>query len=325
MPTTLSTTRSPGVSRPAAGLLISLAWVVPLAVPPAHAQPAQAAPPQSTRLETAVAPILKNHQGKTAVAIRHLRTGEWYASNANEVMPTASLIKFPVMVEAYRQSLDREVDLATRITLRKDDKVPGSGVLTYHLSDGATFPLRDAVRLMIVFSDNTATNLVLDAIGIGSTARTMERLGLPNTRIHSKVFRRDTSVFPERSKRYGLGSTTAAEMIKLLDAVYNKTILTPAACDEMLDHMRACDDRDKFPRFLPPGARVAFKTGSLDDTRTAAGVIECPAGPVALCVLSTDNKDKRWVADNAGNRLCALVARAVYDAFDQPPAAASSR
>ena len=62
---------------------------------------------------------------------------------------------------------------------------------------------------MIVFSDNTATNLVLDAIGIGATAATMEKMGYPNTKIHSKVFRRDTSVFPERSKQFGLGSTTA--------------------------------------------------------------------------------------------------------------------
>ena len=72
----------------------------------------------------------------------------------------------------------------------------------------------------------------------------------------------------------------------------------------MIEHLRACEDKDKFPRFLPPGVKVAFKTGSLDNTRTAAGIIECPKGPVAVCVLSCDNEDKRWVPDNAGNRLC---------------------
>jgi beta-lactamase class A len=71
----------------------------------------------------------------------------------------------------------------------------------------------------------------------------------------------------------------------------------------MLDHLRACDDKDKFPRFLPPGTKLAFKTGSLADTRTVAGIIGCPAGPVALCVLSCDNDDKRWDSDNAGNVL----------------------
>jgi hypothetical protein len=79
--------------------------------------------------------------------------------------------------------------------------------------------------------------------------------------------------------------------------------------------MRACDDKDKFPRFLPPGTKVAFKTGSLDETRTAAGLIECAAGPVAVCVMTNQNADKSWTPDNAGNRLCAEIARAVFEHF----------
>lgn len=262
-------------------------------------------------------PLIKEHKGKVAVAVKHLRTGESFDYRAGEVMPTASLIKFPVMVEAYRQAAACQVNLDSVITLRKADKVPGSGVLTYHFSDGATIKLRDAVRLMIAFSDNTATNLVLDSLGIGSTAATMERLGYPNTKLHSKVFRRETSVFPERSKQYGLGSTTAAEMVRLCEALDRKELVSAKASDEMLEHLRTCEDRDKLPKLLPPGTKVAFKTGSLAETRTAAGIIEWPAGPVALCVLSCDNDDKRWVPDNAGNVLCARVARAVYEHFDQ--------
>ena len=220
------------------------------------------------------------------------------------------------MIEAYRQAAAKKVDLNAIVMLKETDKVPGSGILTSHFTAGARFTLRDAVRLMIAFSDNTATNLVLDAIGIGSTAATMDALGYPNTKIHSKVFRRDTSVFPERSKKYGLGSTTAHEMVRLCEALYRKELVSPKACEEMLAHLRACEDRDKFPRLLPPEVKIAFKTGSLAETRTAAGIIEWPGGPVALCVLSCENEDKRWVPDNAGNRLCADVARAVYDHFN---------
>jgi hypothetical protein len=106
-------------------------------------------------------------------------------------------------------------------------------------------------------------------------------------------------------------------MIRLCEALERKQLISPHACDEMLGHLRACEDKDKFPRFLPPGTKVAFKTGSLDETRTAAGIIEWPKGPVALCVLTNNNEDKRWVADNAGNRLCADIARAVFDHFEQ--------
>jgi beta-lactamase class A len=273
--------------------------------------------PGAPTLESRLMPLIRAHQGKVALAVKPLDGSESFRYHADEVMPTASLIKFPVMIEAYRQAADKKIDLDAFITLKKPDKVPGSGVLTYHFSDGATLKLRDAVRLMIAFSDNTATNLVLDATGIGATAATMEKMGYPNTKIHSKVFRRDTSVFPERSKQFGLGSTTPDEMIRLCEAVYRKQILSPAACHEMLDHLRACEDKDKFPRLLPPQTKVAFKTGSLEDTRTAAGIIECPGGPVAVCVMSCQNQDKRWVPDNAGNRLCAEIARAVYDHFDR--------
>jgi beta-lactamase class A len=303
--------------RAAARVFFSL--VLGVSIGTFHSSPAREPEPKqaASTLESRLMPLIRAHKGKVAVAVKHLVTGESFVYHATEVMPTASLIKFPVMIEAYRQAAAKQIDLDKVVVLRKQDKVPGSGVLTYHFTDGSTFKLRDAVRLMIVFSDNTATNLVLDAIGIGATAATMDKLGYAHTKIHSKVFRRDTSVFPDRSKQFGLGSTTADEMIRLCQALYRKELVSALACDEMTEHLRACEDKDKFPRFLPPGVKVAFKTGSLEDTRTAAGIIEWPKGPVALCVLSCENEDKRWVADNAGNKLCALIARAVYDQFDQ--------
>jgi beta-lactamase class A len=274
-------------------------------------------------LESRILPLIHAHQGTVAVAVKHLTTGESFFYRQDEPMPTASLIKFPVMIEAYRQAAAKTIDLGQMVTLKESDKVRGSGILTYHFSAGTTFPLRDAVHLMIAVSDNTATNLVLDAIGIGATAATMEKMGYPNTKIHAKSFRRDTSVFPERSERFGLGSTTAAEMLRLCEALYRRELVSKEASEAMLEHMRACDDKDKFPRLLPPGTKLAFKTGSVDDVRTAAGIIESPGGPIAVCVLSERNHDRRYHPDNAGNRLCAEIARAVYDQF-QPKAGAGS-
>jgi beta-lactamase class A len=271
-----------------------------------------------TSLAARIEPLIRAHKGKVAVAVKNLRTGESFRFHADDVMPTASLIKFPVMVESYRQAAAGKIDLSAQVTLKAADKVPGSGVLTNHFSEGTTFPLRDAVRLMIAFSDNTATNMVLDAIGLGATAATMDAMGYPHTKIHAKVFRRETSIFPERSQKFGLGSTTAWEMVRLCEELHYRRLVSPAASAAMIEHMRACEDKDKFPRFLPPGTKLAFKTGSLADTRTAAGIIECPGGPVALCVLSCENEDKRWVPDNAGNLLCAEVALQVFQCFQDP-------
>jgi beta-lactamase class A len=266
-------------------------------------------------LESRLRPLIDSFQGRVALAVKHLDTGEAFLWHENDPMPTASLIKFPVMVEAYRQAAERKIDLNKTMTLKNSDKVPGSGILTDHFSDGVTFPLRDAIHLMIVYSDNTATNLVLEEIGIASTAKTMEAMGYPNTKIHSKVFRRDTSVFPERSKQFGLGSTTAMEMLRLCEALHKKELVSPEASEAMLKHLLACDDKDKFPRFLPEGTKIAFKTGSVGGTRTAAGLLYSRRGPVALAVLTDGHADGRYVPDNAGNRFCAEVARAVYDYY----------
>lgn len=283
---------------------------------------------ENSSLESQLAPLAKAHEGKAAIAVKHLGTGETYALNADEPMPTASLIKFPVMVETYYQFQQGKVRPTDMITLYKDDKVPGSGILTDQFSPGLTLSLKDAVHLMIVYSDNTATNLVLDRIGIPSTNVRMEALGLPNTKVNSKVFKRSTSSIDlKRSEKFGLGSTTANEMAKLLELLHTNKLVSPAACKEMLGHMKMCDDKDKFPRFLPPGTTVAFKTGSVNASKTCAGIIYVPVPgsdpkkketqPVAVCVMTDENKDQRWVNDNAGNLLCAKVAKAVYDHYSE--------
>jgi beta-lactamase class A len=268
-------------------------------------------------------PIAKAHEGRVAISVKNLATGESYELNADEPMPTASLIKFPVMVETYYRFAEGKNRPDDMITLTQQDKVPGSGVLTTHFSPGLTLSLKDAVHLMIVYSDNTATNLVLDQIGIRSTNDRMEYLGLPNTKVNAKSFRASTTTIDKaRSDKYGLGSTTSNEMVKLLEMLHAGKLVSPAACVEMRKHMEQCDDKDKLPRFLPPGTKVEHKTGSVNSSRTDAGLIYVPAPdnpkktqPIALCVMTDENKDRRWVVDNGGNATCAKVAKAVYDHF----------
>jgi len=231
-------------------------------------------------------------------------------------MPTASLIKVAVMVETYQQAVEGKLSLADKLTLHDADKVPGSGILTEHFSDSATISLRDAVRLMIAFSDNTATNLVLDKTGIREVNKRMEGLGLPNTKINAKSFRGSTtSVAPERTKKFGLGSTTAREMVALLEKIQAGDVVSPAGRQVMLNHLKKCDDKDRFTRLLPAGTVVAHKTGSVNDARTDAGIIYLDSGPVALCVLTAGNDDRSWRPDNAAHLLCARVAKEVYDYF----------
>ena len=267
-------------------------------------------------LETRLAPLARDHKGKVAIAVKHLGTGQGWTLNGDEVMPTASLIKFPLLIELYWQVAEGKLNLTDMLTLKDADKVPGSGILTTHFSEGATFSVKDCCRLMIAFSDNTATNMILDKIGIPSANKRVAELGCPNTRINAKVFLGSkTSIDPERTKKYGLGSTTANEMVKLLELVHEGKVVSKDACKEMLEHLKKCEDKDMFPKLLPEKTVVAHKTGSVTGVRTDAGIIYTPGGPVAVCVLTMDNDDKSWRPDNAGNVLCARVAREVYDYY----------
>src|SRR6266704_4410338 len=101
-------------------------------------------PVQAETLEQRLKPLIDGHAGQVAVAVRHLEKPESFTHRADEPMPTASLVKFPVMIEAYRQAREGQIDLARTVLLREEDKVPGSGILTTHFSAGAAFPLRDA-------------------------------------------------------------------------------------------------------------------------------------------------------------------------------------
>jgi len=271
---------------------------------------------ETKTLEDSLKPLIADHKGQVAVAIKNLKTGESYEHRADQPMPTASLIKLPLMIATYQAIEEGKLDPTTTITLQEEDKVPGSGVLTTHFSGGLRLSLRDAIQLMIAFSDNTATNLVIDQVGLAATAEMMEKLDCPHTKLHSKVYRRDTSIFPERSQQFGLGSTTASEIVKLLEKLHARDLVSESACEKMLGHLLACDDSAKIARFLPKDTKFAHKTGAVSASRCDAGLILVKQDePIAICVLTSKNEDQRWNDENAAELLCAQIGKATYDHF----------
>ena len=291
------------------GVLVLVAGIITAAEPP--------------KLSTQLKTIIEVHKGKVGFAYKNLATGEHWEHNATEVMETASLIKMAIMVEAYRQADAKKLDLAKTITLTKDDKVPGAGILTQHFSDGCTLALKDLIRLMIVYSDNTATNMVLDQVGIKNVNSTMKELGFPETRINAKVYKgSSTSVDPERTKKYQLGSTTAADTLALMEMIHTGKAASAESCKLMLEHLKLNDDSEMLVRGLPEGTVIAHKTGATNKVRTEAGIIYVPDPtdttkkktiPVAVCVLTNQNEDVRWIKDNAAQLTIAAIGKAIYE------------
>lgn len=272
---------------------------------------------QSPTLATKLDSLAKSHQGKVAIGVKNLTTGESYFHQGDLVLPTASLIKLGVMVTAYNLADQSKIGLNDMVLLQKEDKVPGSGILTGNFTEGACFPLKDAIRLMIAYSDNTATNLVLDHIGIRTVNQTLLQMGFPNTRINAKVFKGSTtSVDPERTKKYGLGSTTARETVDLLDLIHKNKAASEKSCSLMIEHLKKCESRDMLPRELAGKLKsIAHKVGAVSDARTDAGILYFDGGPVAVCVLTSENNDKRWTSDNSAEIFIGKIGSVIFEHF----------
>ncbi|HEX7089874.1 MAG TPA: serine hydrolase [Longimicrobiales bacterium] len=290
-------------------------WAIAAAlVPAATATPAAAQPRPLAALRPALEERIARHEGTVGVAVIDLATGDTLSIRGDEPFPTASIIKVPVLVEVFHQVEHGRLHLDDPIVLLDVDKRPGSGLLQY-LTAPLQITVRDAALLMIALSDNTATNLLVDKIGIRSVGVRMDSLGLPRTELHSKVFDRASSIAPDSSARWGLGVTTPNEMARLLAMIYRGEAVSPEASKEMMRMLRAQFYGEGIPRYLPPGTRVAHKTGSINESRHDCGIVSSrePQRDYVLCVLTKENRDTSWRIDNEAHVLIADLARIVHE------------
>lgn len=266
--------------------------------------------------------IIQPYEGTVGISIQDLATGETLSIRGDEKFPSASLIKVSVLVALLDEVRRGTLRLDDPLTMIARDRVGGSGVLQ-HLHGGLQLTVEDAARLMIVISDNTATNLLLDKVPMRAVWAKMDSLGLPATRIHSKTFLRSTSVAMDSSVRYGLGVTTPDETVRLFALLHRGRAVSPALDSLALSILRQNEDWNKLVRWLPDGASAAHKTGDVDQSRNDCGILYGPDASVALCVMTRENRDTSYAPDNPANLLMARIGAEVYRHFNPsapPPA-----
>lgn len=276
--------------------------------------PAALAP--AAELDDAVRREIRGFEGEVCLYARNLATGAAYGVRENERVRTASTIKLPIMAAAFAKVRAGEARWDELITLRDEDKVSGSGVL-HEFSGGVKLPLRDLVHIMIVVSDNTATNLVLDRISADAVNGMMDRLGLKETRSLRKV-RGDGAQLQaasgwseaglvEENRKYGLGVSTSREMVELLGKLDRGAVVTAEDSREMLAILNRQQFKDGIGRKLAR-YKVASKSGSLDALRSDVGIVTTPKGKVAMAITVDGLKDVDYTEDNAGLLLIARLA-----------------
>ena len=297
-----------------ARLTIMAAAIAPLLAAPAQ-QPkvspvALAAGPRADTigLHRTLDSLVKHYRGVLGYSINNLDTGERLTLRGDETFPTASLIKVPILVTLFDLADKGMISLDDQLTLLRIDQVPGSGVLQF-MHPGMTLSVRDAAVLMSILSDNTATNLLLDKIAIRRVWQKMEALGLPHTKVHSKVFLRLASVAPDSSAKYGLGVTTPNEMARLFEMLASGKAVNAKADSAVLDILGNNLDMELMQRTVS-GLAVPHKTGATDSVRTECALFRLQSRVVA-CALTKQNIDTRWVVDNEAQLALGKIGEAI--------------
>lgn len=278
-------------------------------------------PALPAELDQRIEAATKGFQGTVSLFAKNLDSGKTFALKADEPVRTASTIKLPIMAALFRAAAEGQVTWSERLLLRDEDKVSGSGVLR-EFSGGIRLPFRDVMHMMIVVSDNTATNLILDRITADKVNEEMDRYGLKRTRSLRKV-RGDGNVLKapsgwskagllEENKRFGLGVSTPREMVLLLELISSGKAVGEAASKEMLEILKRQQDNSGIARRLP-GLEVASKSGALDALRSDVGIVYSKRGRIAIAITVDGMPKIDYTPDNAGSILIADLSRILVE------------
>jgi beta-lactamase class A len=288
---------------------------------------------EDAALDSQLKTIAAAHEGKVALFAHNLKTGQTASLDADVPVQTASTIKMGILLDAAEQVRAGKATLQEKLVLEHANQVEGSGVLA-QFDTPVALTLKDVLTLMVIVSDNTATNMAIDRLGLEHIDHTLKAAGLKQTYLYKKVFMPPSGPMPPDQPKFGLGKTTAREMAGImqrfaecrldLDSSSPKAQLAapqvPAdgpICGAILHMLRSQQERDSIPRYLETldtgehGSAIANKAGALDAVRNDVALIATKTGPVVMAVFTWDNKDQRWTGDNQAQQMIGKLAEAV--------------
>lgn len=290
-------------------------------------------------MQNQIEQLLNETKGTFGVAIKHLEKEEELLVNGHTLFPLASVFKIPILVTLFKEVVSNRIQLSDRVQLSKSDRVPGSGVLK-ELDEGTNVSVKDLATLMIIISDNMATDKLLQLIGVETVQEYMKELGLENLDIHHScwdLLSLSVGKYPEpyTTERYeyytnllnagkfdydsivfqevkGNNVSTVKEMNNLLEIIVRNDGLLQKSSKEILDILFRQQLRQRIPSQLPEGTKVAHKTGTIGGTVNDSGIIYLPyqKGTVLITVLSKGNSTM-----DEGARVIGKIARLAYDHY----------
>ncbi len=243
--------------------------------------------------------------GVVGYAIKDLATGDGFYLNADLVFPTASSIKLAVLLELMRQAQEGRLSLEEKHTIRRTETTVGDDEpILAMLGDGTvTMTLRDLATLMVVLSDNSATNILIERVGMESINSEIAHLGLRQTHLQRKM------IDIEAARQGRENVSTPREMMTLMEKVHAGSVLDPAHTRDYFALLALPKD-SLFHKALPSSVTVKDKPGALDAVRCDTGIVEVPGHPFAMSVMTTYD-----ASNEEGERVVKQIARLAYDYF----------
>lgn len=251
--------------------------------------------------------VAEDFSGVMGISVKDLVSGDEFNINENEVFPVASSIKIPILMEFFRQAKSGILDLDSKITIKKEDKTKGSGVLKELGDDTVTLTLRDLATLMIIVSDNTATNMLIDKVGMDDVNHLIQELELVETKLQRKM--QDY----QAASREQENISTPYEFMRLMGCLFRKKGLDPWVCEQTLSVLKK-HKITPISRGLPMGLEIANKPGGMMGVSCDIAIVFQPNRPYIIVIMTKNIPLSDTKKLLAGERMTE-VSRIVYEYF----------
>jgi beta-lactamase class A len=238
------------------------------------------------KLESSIHDVDQHLDGVMGVAIEDLKTGDQFFLHENEVFAQASSIKIAILADLYLQAQQGKLKLADFYTVQASDLVPDSDIMG-GLTPGVTrLTLRDLATMMVAVSDNSATNVLIDRVGMENVNAMLDSLGLAHTLLRRKMMDLDAA------KQGRENVSTPREMMTLLESIYRGKLLNKASADDFFKVLSTNKD-SWIPRDLPTDVKIANKPGALEGVRNDSGIVFVEGRPYVICVMTAFLSNER--------------------------------
>ncbi|MHB8155520.1 MAG: serine hydrolase [Candidatus Omnitrophota bacterium] len=249
---------------------------------------------------------ISQFKGETGIVIKDLKTGWEIFYEKTKLFPSASLAKIPIMAACFLAAEEGSLKLDRQVALKYTDKLTGSGVLK-DMPAGITFNVERLIGLMIYDSDNTATNIVTNLVGINYLNSAFKSFGLKNTDLSRKIA--DYQLRDKGIENY----TTAEDMALLLEKIYRGTLGNKRVSDQCISMLKLARLNDRIPKYLPVEITIAHKTGLERDVCHDVGIVFTHKGDFIIAVLTKDVNSNSTLS----KEFIANVSLHVYNYFAQ--------